>query len=506
MNTCRLEISRFGMFSHKVRHIAPLAGPFAVVVLLMLFTPAQALAAQVRFVATWGSNTNNNCLNGAAPCLTIGHALAKAAPGDEIFINPGNYDEHLTIGKDTTIVGSDRNNTAVDGLQNAGLLIHVNKGTTVSISHLTITRGSGNLGGPGGIENEGTLTLKDTDVSFNIGGGIANYGTLTIKSSSVFQNLQAVEGGGIFNQGQLKMNGGKIEVNDASRGGGLASVGGGSTSLTDVTIDKNSANKGGGIYDYDGSLVLRRVTIDSNTAESKGGGIDNDIGAAWLKDVAVTNNHVNYGDGGGILNKNFLTMNRATFDHNVGAGGGGGLANEEGPATLTNVTFHNNFANTGGDVYNALQHGDTSGSIPVATLKNVTIFEPGAIYFGTGIYNTNGTVKLKNTIVSTYPSETACSGTITSLGHNLGDTGCGLKASMHDLIAVDPRLDIFRNWGGFTKTFYLLSDSPAIDAGTNNGCPKNDQLGLLRPQDGNNDGTAVCDIGAVEFPPHFGGD
>ncbi|RMF39901.1 MAG: hypothetical protein D6755_13910, partial [Anaerolineae bacterium] len=40
--------------------------------------------------------------------------------------------------------------------------------------------------------------------------------------------------------------------------------------------------------------------------------------------------------------------------------------------------------------------------------------------------------------------------------------------------------------------------SPAIDAGTNAGCPATDQRGATRPADGNHDATSACDIGAYE--------
>ena len=58
-----------------------------------------------------------------------------------------------------------------------------------------------------------------------------------------------------------------------------------------------------------------------------------------------------------------------------------------------------------------------------------------------------------------------------------------------------------KNNGGATWTHALLAGSPAIDAGTNSGCPATDQRGVARPIDGNHDGSAVCDIGAVEAPP-----
>ncbi len=59
--------------------------------------------------------------------------------------------------------------------------------------------------------------------------------------------------------------------------------------------------------------------------------------------------------------------------------------------------------------------------------------------------------------------------------------------------------------------FPLVSDSPAIDAGNpadpgsgGDACEATDQLGSPRPADGNCDGTALCDIGAIEFTPEVG--
>ena len=56
--------------------------------------------------------------------------------------------------------------------------------------------------------------------------------------------------------------------------------------------------------------------------------------------------------------------------------------------------------------------------------------------------------------------------------------------------------------------FALLPGSPAIDAGNPAGCTDDlggpltdDQRGTSRPLDGNNDGTAVCDIGSYEVDP-----
>jgi FG-GAP-like repeat len=63
-----------------------------------------------------------------------------------------------------------------------------------------------------------------------------------------------------------------------------------------------------------------------------------------------------------------------------------------------------------------------------------------------------------------------------------------------------------KNNGGPTQTHALVAGSPAIDAGDPGGCRdssgallQTDQRGFARHVDGNQDSTARCDIGAVEF-------
>jgi Ca2+-binding RTX toxin-like protein len=167
---------------------------------------------------------------------------------------------------------------------------------------------------------------------------------------------------------------------------------------------------------------------------------------------------------------------------------GGGIHNH-GILTLTNVTLTGNSSTPandfGGGIYNA------GGS--TATIVNVTIAENSApMNFGGGIGGVTAAVTLKNTIVANNGTGGNCSGPVTDGGNNLQSPGTTCGAT---IATADPML------GPLTNGVYpLLPGSPAIDTGTNAGCPPTDQLGTPRPVDGDATPGAVCDIGSIEAP------
>jgi hypothetical protein len=117
-----------------------------------------------------------------------------------------------------------------------------------------------------------------------------------------------------------------------------------------------------------------------------------------------------------------------------------------------------------------------------------------------GVDRSAGSIKLTNSIVALNSSPN-CTGTVGSGGGNISDDGsCHLSKPL-DHNNKNPKLETLANHGGRTQTQLPQQGSPAIDGGLNGPCPAIDQRGKKRPQDGNHDGTKVCDVEAVEIVP-----
>ena len=89
------------------------------------------------------------------------------------------------------------------------------------------------------------------------------------------------------------------------------------------------------------------------------------------------------------------------------------------------------------------------------------------------------------------------SGTVGTLAYDLILTTANCFVALPqdgNIIVQDPLLGPLQDNGGSTPTQPLLPGSPAIDTGTNSGCPATDQRGAWRT-----DGS--CDIGAYEVVP-----
>lgn len=315
------------------------------------------------------------------------------------------------------------------------------------------------------------------------GGAIYVEGTLKLTDSYIYGNrtMPGGIGGGIANNGSLTLNNVIIENNWTS------------SSTTDV-----SSGMGGGIYS-NGDLYLVDVYIhDNNTGNNTGtgyvggGGGINNIGDAYLNRVTIYDNYVGNATthggagGGGILNNGQLTIHSSTISGNRSGGGGLGGNYDGGP---------------GGGIYSS-----SAGVITIiddSTIVNNWTGRSGGTgsSSGGGISVDSTDTTLKNTIVANNSAEESpdCDGGFISTGFNLveDDDGCAITGAADTIIGQDPMLAPITDVGATGWMHRLYLNSPAIDAGPNT-CLSHDQRHLLRPKDGNGDGTATCDIGAYE--------
>src|SRR5688572_26701839 len=176
-------------------------------------------------------------------------AIAGAASGDTInFSLP--YPATITVStaltvdssgaKSLTITGPGASLLTISGGDAVPVFVIQPLGSpggpvTMTISGLTIRRGSSLLGG--GIFNGGTLTLSNCTVTDNsvdnrLGGGIFNAGTLILRSSTVKGNHAGRQG-------------------LPGQGGGIHNASVGRMTLEDTLVFGNSADglgSGGGVY------------------------------------------------------------------------------------------------------------------------------------------------------------------------------------------------------------------------------------------------------------------
>jgi CSLREA domain-containing protein/uncharacterized repeat protein (TIGR01451 family) len=355
-----------------------------------------------------------------------------------------------------------------------------------------------------------------------LGAGVAAYDYMTLENSTVNDNTSTgryVYGGGFYNESDSALSGVTVNGNSAQaqtylEGGGIASES--PIQAQNVTIDANTAKVtgnggelyGGGFYD-DNASSLDNVWVTNTVAQAPngyivGGGLDQEVrttmdhsGITGTKASADT-----FISGAGLYINYPFTITRTVIANNSGnvtsasgeAYGGGVYENDA--ASFINDTIANNSvtASGGGAADDGAMY--ISGDY-AAQMTNDTVAGNTAATNSGGIFVDAKTVlNVKNTIMSANVSPAAgnCSGpgTINSAGHNLENIDtCGFH-NAGDLVNTDPKLGPLQDNGGGTLTMAELPGSPAIDAGSNNGCPATDQRGVPRPQG------AACDIGAFE--------
>lgn len=358
----------------------------------------------------------------------------------------------------------------------------------------------------GGLRISGAATnVQGTNLEFahntaNHGGGLSTSGSqnsIILYEPNFENNTVSEQGGAIRSYGistTVAINSGIFQNNLANLGGAISSYGSGPFGNIGVTIDlsrtvfyENTAGSGGALFQNVGTAVdIAQSAFISNTAILNGGALhtfgdgsganaglvlSNIINSTFSHNQANSHGGAIYGFGmnNSIFLKNVtIAYNIADSNHD-GTGDGGGLAVDNGASiSLENSLIANNIDN-GNESPDCVTQIATGGGVVTSWENNLIGKIDGCDNFNTPDFNDGDLIGTIDEPID--PVLYALTGT---LPH-------------HPLGVGSPAID-------------SGSDLPPHPSVGHAGCSPVDQLGTTRPVDGNGDGTAICDIGAIEAP------
>jgi hypothetical protein len=412
--------------------------------------PSEAGVIYVNQIAT-GLNNGTSWTNAYTELQS---ALAAASSGDSIWVAKGTY-------KPTS--GSDR--AATFTLKEGVPLYGGFNGTESALADrdwaINPTVLAGDLAG----NDSGTLTFDEPtrqDNSLHVVTAASGTTVSDILDGFVISgghdNVQWCGSAGLLLNNPLTIRNCTFRMNSSSYG--AAMVVNNDSVIEDCLFENNYA-AGGAALSTGAYAQIRRCVFRNNLAFNYGGAFYNTGGNTTVSECFFEGNSsynapgIYAGYSGGI------TVINSVFSGNASEGGAGTIYVQTN-VSLANCTFYGN-TSTSSSGGAAIQVYGGNLSVENCLFSNNT--ENGASEDYNQLRNTAGSLSISNCLFDT----------LNSYAYN-------------NNVAGDP---LFTDAAG--SDFSLQAGSPAIDAGTSEGAPDIDILGVTRPQ-----GTGI-DIGAYEY-------
>ena len=336
-----------------------------------------------------------------------------------------------------------------------------------------------------------TISGNNTSRVFNIDDGdSANFIDVKIEGLTITDGLSNGSGGGILNTENLTLIDSNITENKARVFGGGIYNDRGTLEVTDTTINNNYAYEGfgGGISSFIGTLTVANSTISSNKAKYNGGGILS-RGRLYIEKSTISGNTAEIGSGGGIFGTNFMSIANVTISGNQAKGeksdaGGVYFFQEDGGTLIVNSsTITQNTTNRrGGGVFIDGANDkliEFNNTIIAQNFDNDS--SDGNSPDVWGEFSSNNRFNRSN-LIGDIGDNTSSTDFLTTQGNKVGTSANPINAMLGPL----------QDNGGPTFTHAPLPGSPVLDAASPFGGVRVDQRGIRRPQG------SGFDIGAVE--------
>ncbi len=308
----------------------------------------------------------------------IQDAIDTAAHGDTICVSAGQYVENLDMmGKGVHLLGWEGPEvTVLDGGGVDRVLSIVSaEGPDTVIEGFTITNGSANFEGGGGIRiDTASPTLENLIVTSNFawgeGGGVMMiHCESSVRDVVISFNETPETGAGMEIEGDSYplIDNSWFLGNVADRDGGGVHVNGSEPVFRNVVFAHNEADNGGGLNIHTHTVSaprLENVAFLDNTAVQNGGGIRLIASETTMYNVSVVANHADQG-GGIFLRDTPSTHVNLIVTGNSGGSGGGGIHVDSGS---TDIQYSDVWDNTGGDYQGTPDPTGSDGNLSVDPL------------------------------------------------------------------------------------------------------------------------------------------